>query len=94
LTPGGTLMLVGIPSTPQVSFDVHAARVHELAFRNVRRQKGCIAPVIRLIAEGHIDTVPMLTHHFPLDAIRDAFELVAGYREGVIKAMIHVGVTG
>jgi threonine dehydrogenase-like Zn-dependent dehydrogenase len=83
-------MLVGIPPTREVSFDVHAARVHELVFRNVRRQKGCIAPVIGLIAQGHVDTAPMLTHHFPLDAIRDAFELVAAYRDGVIKAMIHV----
>jgi L-iditol 2-dehydrogenase len=90
LTPGGTLMLVGIPPTPEVSFDVHTTRTQELTFRNVRRQKDCIAPVIRLIAEGRIDTTPLLTHHFPLEAIREAFELVAGYRDGVIKAMIDV----
>jgi L-iditol 2-dehydrogenase len=90
LTPGGTLMLVGIPPTPEVSFDVHTTRTKELVFQNVRRQKGCIAPVIRLIAEGRIDTDLLLTHRFPLDKIRAAFELVAGYREGVIKAMIDV----
>jgi len=93
-TPGGTLMLVGIPPTPQVSFDVHTTRTKELVLKNVRRQRGCIAPVIRMIAQGHVDTGPLLTHHFPLDAIRDAFELVAAYRDGVIKAMIHLGVTG
>ena len=90
LTPGGTLMLVGIPPTPEVSFDVHKTRTKELAFQNVRRQKGCVAPAIRLIAEGRIDTDPLLTHHFALHKIRDAFELVAGYRDGVIKAMIDV----
>ena len=90
LTPGGTLMLVGIPPTPQVSFDVHTTRTKELVLKNVRRQKGCIAPVIRSIAQGQIDTGLLLTHHFPLDEIRDAFELVAAYRDGVIKAMIHV----
>ncbi len=88
LTPGGTLMLVGIPPTSEVSFDVHTTRTKELAFQNVRRQKGCIAPVIRLIAEGRIDTGPLLTHRFPLHKIGDAFELVAGYRDGVIKAII------
>jgi L-iditol 2-dehydrogenase len=90
LRPGGSLMLVGIPPTPEVSFDIHTTRTQELTFRNVRRQKGCIALAIRLIAEGRIDTDPLLTHHYPLGQIRDAFELVAGYRDGVIKAMIEV----
>jgi len=90
LTPGGALMLVGIPPTPQVSFDIHTARTKELMFLNVRRQKGCIAQAIRLIAEGHVDTGWLLTHRFPLAGIRDAFELVAAYRDGVIKAVIEV----
>ena len=90
LTPGGTLVLVGIPAPPQVSFDIHAMRRKELTFKNVRRQKGCMAPVIRLVAEGHVDTGPLLTHRFPLEQIRDAFELVADYRYGVIKAVIEL----
>jgi L-iditol 2-dehydrogenase len=90
LTPGGTLLLVGIPPTDAVSFDIHTARTHELTFRNVRRQKGCMAPVIRLVAEGHVDTGPFLTHRFPLSEIGEAFELVAGYRDGVIKAIVDV----
>jgi L-iditol 2-dehydrogenase len=90
LAPGGTLLLVGIPPTVEVSFDVHATRTKELSFKNVRRQKDCIGPVVRLIAEGRIDTGPLLTHRFPLARIRDAFELVAAYRDGVIKAMLNV----
>jgi L-iditol 2-dehydrogenase len=92
LTPGGTLVLVGIPATVQVSFDIHRMRTQELTFKNVRRQKDCVAPVIRLLSEGRIDARPLLTHRFPLSEIRDAFELVAGYRDGVIKAMLTLGV--
>jgi len=88
LMPGGTLLLAGIPQTPAVSFDIHTARTKELVFKNVRRQKDCIAPAISLIAEGRIDTGPLLTHRFPLQEIREAFELVAAYRDGVIKALI------
>jgi len=88
LTPGGTLVLVGIPAEKRVPFDVHLMRRRELTFKNVRRQKGCVAPTIRLIGEGHVDADPMVTHRFPLAEIRDAFELVAGYRDGVVKAMI------
>lgn len=88
LTPGGTLVQVGIPTAPRIEIDPQAFRVKELSVRNVRRQKGCVAPVIRMMAEGHIDAAPLVTHHFPLDQIIDAFELVAGYRDGVVKAMV------
>lgn len=90
LTPGGTLVMVGIPPTAQVSFDVHVMRRMELTFRNVRRQKGCVAPVIRMVDEGRIDPNPLLTHRFPLAEIQDAFELVAGYRDGVVKTVVEV----
>lgn len=90
LTPGGTLVLVGIPHTEQVSFDIHTMRRRELTFKNVRRQKECVGPVIRMIDEGLIDPTPMLTHRFPLERITEAFELVAEYRDGVIKAVVDV----
>lgn len=88
LAPGGTLVLVGIPPMPQVSFDVHRMRRMELSFKNVRRQIGCIAPVIRLLGGGHFEVDPLLTHRFPLAEIREAFELVAAYGDGVIKAVL------
>ena len=88
LTPGGTLLLVGIPATEQVSFDVHKTRNKELTFKNVRRQKDCIGPVLELISEGRLDTDRLLTHRFPLEQITDAFELVAAYRDNVIKAVL------
>jgi len=90
LAPGGTLVMVGIPPTRQVSFDVHIMRRQEYTFKNVRRQKGCVAPAIRMVGEGLIDLEPLLTHRFPLQRIRDAFELVADYADGVIKAVVDV----
>jgi threonine dehydrogenase-like Zn-dependent dehydrogenase len=30
----------------------------------------------------------MATHHFPLEETQNAFDLVANYRDGVMKAMI------
>ena len=53
-----------------------------------------MAPVLRLIAEGYVDTAPLLTHRFPLAKIRDAFDLVAGYGDGVIKAMLDISTDG
>ncbi len=90
LGPGGTLMLVGIPSVDAVSFNPHFMRRNELRFQNVRRQNGCVEPVIEMIADGRLDPAPLLTHHFPIEKVADAFELVAGYRDGVVKAVIDV----
>ena len=90
LAPGGTLVLVGIPPTDRVIFDIHRMRRKELTFKNVRRQRGCVAPVIEMIAAGRIDPKPLLTHRFPLEKIGEAFDLVATYRDGVVKAVIEI----
>jgi threonine dehydrogenase-like Zn-dependent dehydrogenase len=63
-------------------------RRKELTFKNVRRQRGCVAPVVEMIATGRIDPKPLLTHRFPLARIAEAFALVDTYGDGVIKALI------
>jgi L-iditol 2-dehydrogenase len=90
LAPGGTLVVIGIPATAEVAFDLHRMRTFELSVKNVRRQLGCIGPSIRLLGTGQIDASGLVTHRFGLAEIRDAFELVAGYRDGVIKAMLEL----
>jgi L-iditol 2-dehydrogenase len=90
LKPGGTLVIVGIPEFDDVSFPVHTLRRKELTIKNVRRQNHCIAPAIELVSSGRINVDPLMTHHFSLRETAAAFDLVSGYRDGVIKAIIHV----
>ena len=90
LKPGGTLVMVGIPEFDEVRFQAHTLRRKELTIKNVRRQNRCIAPAIELVSSGRINIDPLMTHHFPLAETAAAFDLVSGYRDGVIKAMIHV----
>jgi L-iditol 2-dehydrogenase len=94
LRPGGGLMIVGIPEADAVSFNPHRMRRFELYFQSVRRQNGCVSPVLDLIAQRRIDPAPLLTHRFPLSEVTAAFELVAGYRDGVIKAVIDMSSYG
>ena len=50
---------------------------------------GChCAETLQLIAEGKLDTEPLLTHTFPLREIESAYELFAGRQDGVIKVAI------
>lgn len=91
LKPGGSLMIVGIPETDRISFPAHTLRRNELILKNVRRQNHCTAPTIDLMASGRINADPLMTHRFPLEETQAAFDMVSGYRDGVVKAMIHVG---
>jgi len=88
LTPGGTLMLVGIPRFERVSFLIDKIRRKEITLINVRRQNECTQTAIDLIASGKADLDFMITHRFKLERTQDAFDLVAGYRDGVVKALI------
>ncbi|NLH43904.1 MAG: alcohol dehydrogenase catalytic domain-containing protein [Planctomycetes bacterium] len=88
LRAGGKLMLVGIPREDRVSFAIDKIRRKEITIVNIRRQNGCTGRAIELVASGKVKPDFMVTHHFGLDRIQEAFELVAGYRDGVVKAMI------
>ncbi len=90
LKPGGTLVLVGIPESDRVSFRVDSMRRKELRLQNVRRQNDCTKAAIDLVASGAIDVDALATHHFGLDETKAAFNLVAEYADGVVKAIIHV----
>lgn len=90
LAPGGKLLLVGIPEEDRISFPISTVRRKELTIQNVRRQNRCLPAAIELLCTGKIDLDPMVTHTFPLERTGEAFEIVADYRDGVIKAMIEV----
>ncbi len=88
LKPGGKLMLTGIPEGSRISLCIDALRRNEITIFNVRRQNECVAPAIDLVASGAVDVNPLITHRVPLTEAKRAFDLVADYADGVIKAMV------
>ena len=90
LKPGGTLMLIGIPRAERISFCPDSIRRKEIAIINVRRQNHCTQKAIDLIAEGKVNLDFMITHTFEFDQSQRAFDLVADYKDGVVKALIRV----
>ncbi len=44
--------------------------------------------ILRLIAEGKIDTTPLITHRYPLSDVEATFELFENRRDGVVKVAI------
>jgi L-iditol 2-dehydrogenase len=90
LKPGGKLMLVGIPRLERISFMIDKIRRKEITIVNVRRQNDCTQTAINLIAGGKINVDFMITHRFKLEQAQRAFDMVAEYRDGVIKALIEL----
>lgn len=88
LKPGGKLMVIGIPEFERWSFPVDKSRHKELCIQNVRRQNEALQPALDLMAEGKVSVDAMATHRFKFEDSKKAFDLVAGYKDGVMKAMI------
>ena len=44
--------------------------------------------ILALIAEGKIDTTPLITHTYPLEQIEEAYDLFENRRDHVIKVAL------
>jgi len=88
LKPGGVLMLIGIPEFDHWSFPVSKGRHKEVTIINVRRQNGALEEALQMLSEGTVDVSKMPTHRFAFADTKQAFDLVASYDDGVMKAMI------
>lgn len=87
---GGTVVLIGIPSDDTISFRASAARRKGLTLKMVRRMKNVYPRAIKLAESGLIDPESIVTHKFPLERAKEAFETVRGRRDGVLKAVIEI----
>jgi L-iditol 2-dehydrogenase len=90
LKPGGTVLMIGIPEVDRLSFSIHTLRRQETRLQSVRRQNQCMAAAIELVSNGVINLDQLVTHHFSFAETKQAFDLVADYRDGVVKAVVHV----
>jgi L-iditol 2-dehydrogenase len=88
MKPGGKIMVVGIPEFSTWSLNVENTRRRELLLQFIRRQVDCVELSLEMMKSGEIDIKNMVTHRFPFSRTREAFDLVADYRDGVMKAMI------
>jgi L-iditol 2-dehydrogenase len=88
LKPGGKLVLIGIPEFDRASFAIDLLRRKEICIQNVRRQNECVEAAIALCRQYRSETRALITHRFPAERTVEAFNLVADYRDGVVKAMV------
>jgi L-iditol 2-dehydrogenase len=87
---GGRVVLIGIPSESPMPADLHAALDREVALYSVKRSNHNDDEAIALIASGQVAASRLVTHAFALECADRAFETVAGYADGVGKAVIEL----
>jgi L-iditol 2-dehydrogenase len=88
LKPGGTLVVVGIPLEPRVSFESGKIRRKEIRVQSVRRQNRCLEKAVGMIHTGRIKPDFLATHFFKLEEAGTAYATAAARRDGVLKAIV------
>jgi L-iditol 2-dehydrogenase len=88
IKPGGKIMIIGIPEFENWILNTHEIRRKELTLTNVRRQVHCTHEALEMMDNHILDVSLMPTHHFSFTRTKEAFDLVAEYKDGVMKAMI------
>jgi L-iditol 2-dehydrogenase len=88
LKPGGRLIVVGIPEFRKWTLSADDTRRREISVQFIRRQVDCVEAALEMMNNGIIDVGNMVTHRFPFENTKEAFDLVAGYNDGVMKTMI------
>lgn len=88
LRPGGRVVVIGIPSEDAVSVNLWTALDREARIHVQKRSNGNDHDALELLSRGVMRSDDFISHRFPLDRGQDAFETMAGYRDGVLKPMI------
>jgi alcohol dehydrogenase len=91
LKPGGTLSSLGVYSGKlSVPIEPFAAGLgdHKIVTTLCPGGKERMRRLMDMVLHKRLDLTPLLTHHFKLDQITDAYDLFAGHREGVLKVAI------
>lgn len=87
---GGKLIMAGIPREDVAIFPAHTVRRKGLTIKYVRRMKHTYPRAIPMVWDGLVNVERLITHRFPLEKVTEAYQLVASYKDGVIKALIEV----
>lgn len=88
LKPGGKLMVIGIPEFDHWSFSVDLLRRKEICIQSIRRQNHSVEEALEIMENKVVNVDKMPTHRFKFAQTKNAFDLVTGYKDGVMKAMI------
>ena len=85
---GGRISFIGDPGKP-VAINIKRFVLDDLKAAAVRGEGGAnCGRVLELMAAGKLQAKPLITHHFPLDEINEAFDTFVQRKGGAIKVIV------
>ncbi len=87
---GGKCVILGIPSEDSIEFNPHVMRRKELLIINVRRSSFCTETALYMMKNSKILFSKIITHRYPFEKLEEALNLVAEYKDGVIKCVVNI----
>lgn len=91
LRPGGKLSNLGVYSNDlKIPLGAYAAGLGDIDIMSglCPGGKERMRRLMQVIESGRLDLKPLVTHHFKLDQIEEAYDLFANQRDGVMKVAI------
>lgn len=92
LRPGGTLSSLGVYSGKlQIPYDAFAAGLgdNRIVTTLCPGGKERMGRLIRMVQSGRFDPTPLITHHFSLGKIGEAYRIFSNRLDGVLKVAIN-----
>jgi L-iditol 2-dehydrogenase len=86
--PGGRLVVIGVSPEAKVEFDLMTAQAKEVDVIPVYLGRDAFPAALALLASGRVNGRAMITHRFPLTAMRDAMETAVHKRGDAIKVIV------
>jgi L-iditol 2-dehydrogenase len=86
--PGGTVAVIGTNPDDRIAFSSGSARRKGLRIQFVRRSLNTLERARDLALESGSAVDRLVTHRFAAPKAAESFEVVDGYRDGVLKAVV------
>jgi L-iditol 2-dehydrogenase len=86
--PGGRVAWIGLASD-EVTLPIANIHVKELLITSVFRYANVYQSAVNLLAEGTMDTAPLITHRFRFPQVAEAVEFAAQNRGVALKTMVN-----
>ena len=84
----GKYIIVGIPEVDFIKINPHKARIKEIEIINIRRSNVKFHRMQDIILDKLIPIDKLVTHHFRLDDIQEAFEVAEDYSDNIIRGIV------
>lgn len=87
---GGRIVLVGLSSQPEITYNFAEIMDKEAEIKTVFRYRNIYPKAIAAVSNGDIDVKKIVTHQYDLEHIQDAFQEAVNNKTDLVKAVIRI----